>query len=89
MMRLKVENVGRGLHPKEAVVAVTTTTGKERLIVPMQSIVNGSIEISWPIRANALDNSVLVELPRETQSGAWRVWVPRNQIFEIEERMRA
>lgn len=88
MMRLKVEPVGKGLHPNEVVVAVTTTTGTERLVVPRLSIVNNSIEIAWPIRTNTADGSTLVELPRETQSGAWRVWVPKGQTFE-EERMRA
>jgi hypothetical protein len=88
MMRLRVEPIGNGLHPNEAVVAVQTTTGKERLVVPRQSISNNSIEIGWPIRTK--DDCFLIELPRETQSGAWRVWVPRNQVSESEEeRMRA
>jgi hypothetical protein len=87
MMRLKVVQIGKGLHPNEAVVAVTTTSGTERLVVPRQSISNDSVEIGWPIRVK--DGELyLIELPRETQSGAWRVWVPKNQIFE-EERLRA
>lgn len=86
MMRLKVEQIGKGLHPNEAVVAITTTTGTERLVVPRQSISGDSIEVAWPIRTKE-DGSALVELPRETQSGAWRVWVPRGQFYE--ERLRA
>jgi hypothetical protein len=35
------------------------------------------------------DQTTLVELPRETESGAWRIWVPSDQLIEIEERMRA
>jgi hypothetical protein len=89
MMRLKVEEVGRGLHPNETVVAVKGSDGLERLVVPRQSIADGSIEIGWPIRANSTGDLFLIELPRETQSGAWRVWVPRSQIFEEKERMRA
>ena len=86
MMRLRVEQVGNGLHPNETVVAVRTTTGRERLVVPRQSISNDSIEIAWPIRIK--DDAFLIELPRETQSGAWRVWVPKTQVSE-EQRMRA
>lgn len=89
MMRLKVEMVGNGLHPNEAIVAVKGSTGLERLVVPRQSITDGSIEIGWPIRENLTDHSALIELPRETQSGAWRVWVPLDEIFEEKERMRA
>jgi hypothetical protein len=88
MMRLKVATAGNGLHPNEAVVIVRTTSGAERLVVPRQSIFNNSIEIGWPIRTR--DDSFLVELPRETQSGAWRVWVPKDEvIIPTEERMRA
>lgn len=89
MMRLRVEQIGNGLHPNEAVVAIKATTGTERIVVPRQSIAGGSIEIAWPIRTNPTDDAVMIELPRETQSGAWRVWVPRSQIFDDEERMRA
>lgn len=89
MMRLLVETVGAGLHPNEAIVSISTMNGRrERLIVPKQSITENAIEIGWPIRAKG--NYYLVELPRETQSGAWRVWTPKDQVFEVEaERMRA
>jgi hypothetical protein len=88
MMRLRVEAAGNGLHPSETVVLVRTVDGTERLVVSRQSISNNSIEIGWPIRTR--DESYLVELPRETQSGAWRVWVAKNQVsIPEEERMRA
>ena len=87
MMRLKVEEVSRGLHPSEAVVAVKTADGQERLVVSKRSIQDGSLPVGWPLGEK--DGFVLVELPRETQTGAWRVWVPRDQIVDVEERMRA
>jgi len=87
MMRLKVEQLGAGLHPSEVVVAITLADGrKERLVVSRRSISDGSISIGWPITEEG--DRVLVELPRETQTGAWRVWVNRNQLVE-EERIRA
>lgn len=87
-MRLLVEEVGRGLHPNEVVVAVRTATGTERLVLPRQSITEKSIEIGWPIRSRP-DGTFLIEFPRETQSGAWRGWVPRSQLIHEEERKRA
>jgi len=81
-MRLLVEEVGSGLHPSEAVVIVKTAKGQERLIVSKRSISNGSIEVGWPLREDGDD--LLIELPRETQAGAWRVWVNRTQITEPE-----
>jgi hypothetical protein len=86
MMRLIVEEVGKGLHPSEAVVAVKTADGVQRLVVSSRSIQKGTISVGWPLGER--EDAILVELPRETQSGAWRVWVPKNQLIE-EERMRA
>jgi hypothetical protein len=82
MMRLLVQEVGVGLHPSEVVVVVKTIKGEERLTVSKRSITDGSIEVGWPIRKEGDD--LLVELPRETQSGAWRVWVDRIQLTESE-----
>ncbi|MBI5128078.1 MAG: hypothetical protein HZA66_01430 [Rhodopseudomonas palustris] len=86
MMRLMVEKVGSGLHPSEVVVSVKTVSGSQRLIVSQRSLVENSISVGFPIGES--QDATLVELPRETQSGAWRVWVPKDQLFE-EERMRA
>jgi hypothetical protein len=87
MMRLKVEKVSEGLHPSEAIVSVKTAAGSERVVVSARSIISDSIPVGWPLGIQG--ETTLVELPRETESGAWRVWVPSDQLTEIEERMRA
>jgi hypothetical protein len=87
MMRLKVTEVSKGLHPSEAVVTVKTGDAQERLVVSRRSIHDGTISVGWPL-GHKDDGLVLVELPRETQSGAWRVWVPKSELIE-EERMHA
>lgn len=88
MMRLKVEPTGKGLHTSEVVVTVKTATGVERLVVSERAIVKNEIDIGWPIRSKG--DLYLVELPGETQSGAWRVWVNRDQVTEHQpERARA
>jgi len=86
MMRLLVEELGSGLHPSEVVVAVKTASGKERLTISKRSISDGSIEIGWPLREDG--DRRLIELPRETQGGAWRVWVNKTQLLQPE-RLRA
>jgi hypothetical protein len=86
MMRLLVEEVGSGLHPSEAVVIVKTVDGAERLTVSRRSISENSITIGWPLGEDG--DRKLVELPRETQSGAWRVWVNNTEVKE-QERQRA
>ena len=86
VMRLLVEQLGRGLHPSEARVAVRTTDGTQRLVVSTRSLLNNSIPVGFPLGER--HDAILVELPRETHSGAWRVWVPKDQLIQ-EERMRA
>ena len=88
MMRLLVEEIGKGLHPNEAVVAVRTAEGgTERFVVSRRSVKNKSVPVGWPLGEN--DNAVLVELPRETQTGTWRVWVNKDQLIDTEEPMHA
>ena len=76
-MLLRVDGIGEGLHPNEAVVTVQTVDGPRRLIVSRRSIVQDCIEVG-AIRER--EDQFLVELPRETQVGEWRVWVGKNQV---------
>ena len=78
MMRVKVEEVGDGLHPSEVVVSVRTTEGAERLVVDRRSVAdNQSLEVGYPI--DNYEKLFLVELPRETTTGTWRVWVHESE----------
>ena len=80
MYRVKVRTVGDGQHPSEAVVSVTTAEGKqEELIVDKRSVEKeGWLRIGYPLRSEA--GQYLIELPRETVRGSWRVWVRENQV---------
>jgi hypothetical protein len=86
---VKVREVGGGLHPSETVVEIKTTGGSERLTVDRKSIQGGTIFVGWrPIAEKG--RQWLIELPRETMSGTWRVWINRNEIDpESQEAMRA
>ncbi|MCS0493866.1 hypothetical protein NVS89_02060 [Ancylobacter sp. MQZ15Z-1] len=76
-MELHVRLEGEGLHPSEAMVAVETVDGARPLVVSKKSIVQNYIEVGL-IREQG--DKLLVELPRETESGQWRVWVRRDQV---------
>lgn len=86
MMKVKVAEVGAGVHPSEVVVAVRTVDGTENVVVSRRSLKADRIEVGYPIRQE--DDMYLIELPRETLSGSWRVWVHSDQIVE-DERVRA
>jgi hypothetical protein len=79
-MRMKVREIGPGLHPSEVVVEIQTVTGSERLVVDRDSIFNKTLFIGWRPLAQK-NGQWLVELPSETMSGTWRVWVKRNDIL--------
>lgn len=78
-MRVKVQEIGAALHPSEVVVQVKTTTGVENLVVDKRSLQTNSLSIGSPIARNK--DTLLVELPRETMSGAWRVWVKESALI--------
>lgn len=81
MLRLKVVQIGTGQHPSEVVVSVATADGSmEELIVDKRSILNDTLEIGYPVGHR--DNRFLVELPRESLHGFWRVWVSRDSIVD-------
>lgn len=81
-MELKVHEVGIGLHPSEVIIAVETVEGARRLIVSRRSIDHNYIEVGL-IRSRGQDE-FLIELPRETQNGEWRVWVRKGQVRNLE-----
>ena len=82
MMKVKVVEAGKALHPSEVVVAIKTLTGTENLVIERQAIKTGAISVGYPIRED--DKGYLIELPNESQSGKWRVWVSHEQIKEPE-----
>ena len=78
-MRLQVREVSEGPGPGEVVVEVTTTSGRtEQVIIHAEDIKDNTIEIGFPI--HRADGKSLIELPRESMSGRWRVWVPSSNV---------
>ncbi len=84
MYRVKVRTVGDGQHPSEAVVSVTTAEGKqEELIVDKRSLEQSTqggstLRVGYPLKSES--GQFLIELPRETMRGTWRVWVKKNEL---------
>jgi hypothetical protein len=79
-MRVRIEEIGAGQHPSEKVVKIETIDGPEQLVVDRRSIERRSLEVGYPVGTN--NGHLLVELPRETFRGAWRVWVDKGIFVE-------
>ena len=83
MSRIAVEQVEDGLHPSEVVVTIRTAEGNtEEVAVDRQLVEHNEMRV-YPVSSR--QDRVLVELPRETLSGAWRVWMPRAAVLGLEE----
>ena len=80
MSRLKVNLVGEGQHPSEAMVSVKTREGISTLIVDRRSLENNTLDVGYPVGGD--QDYALVELPRETMGGEWRIFVPRSAIVD-------
>ena len=85
-MRLKIKQEANGVHPNEVVISVQTCDGLERLVVHKRSLESETIEIGYPI--GSFEDRYLVELPRETMRGLWRIGVKKALVLESE-RLRA
>jgi hypothetical protein len=77
-MRLKCHILMRGPGPSETTVAISTADGKEEVVVDAALIHDDGLEVSRVLEKTK--DRALVELPRESASGRWRVWVLRSAL---------
>ncbi len=61
-------------------IAYITTAGGVRAEVLLSATQTGSNHV-FAAEVARDNNNVLIELPQETSSGDWRVWVNKNQIL--------
>jgi hypothetical protein len=77
-VRVKTERQEAGPIPSETVVAIRTTSGStEETIVDSSQVDATGVEVGF---IGQKGDEVLVELPRETLRGRWRLWVPRSAV---------
>lgn len=78
-METKIKcNVVDGLMPSEKIARIQTDDGKtEDVAVSAQSITGDKLLASEIGRSGG---KVLVELPRESSSGRWRIWVKESSV---------
>ena len=77
-MRIRIKNRREGPIPLEARVTISTANGRaEEVIVHQGEIDERGIEVDYIGETEGL---LLIELPRRTLSGRWRVWVPISTV---------
>lgn len=87
MSRIAVEQVEDGLHPSELVVTIRTADGKTEEVAVDRRLVEDKRLKAYAVGTER--DRVLVELPRETLSGSWRVWMPKASVFDTEKAVAA
>ena len=84
MNLVKCDILGNGPGPSEKVVEIATTEGTEEVVLHSSSLDNeGRIEVGV---FEYQKDRALIELPRESTSGRWRVWVPLAAIVRVQGR---
>jgi hypothetical protein len=74
MNLVKCDILANGPGPSEKVVEITTSDGTEEVVLHSSSLDSeGRIEVGVLGRH---EGRALIELPRESVTGRWRVWVP-------------
>lgn len=76
-MRIKITKREEGSIPSETIVTIPTARGPEEVVVHYTQASDDSVEAGF---IGEKGDQVLVELPRETLSGRWRVWIPRTAV---------
>jgi hypothetical protein len=80
-MKLKVRELLEGPGPSEAIVGFRNADGnEEEVVIDKASLTADTIPVSGSLSARG--NARLVELPRETVRGQWRVWVDSSALSE-------
>ena len=72
-MRVRCTVLRYGPGPSEAIVEIVTDEGREEVVVDAGLIQNDKLLIRRVLERTR--NRALVELPRESATGRWRVWV--------------
>jgi hypothetical protein len=77
-MRIKFASRRAGPVALEAVVAIPTARGQtEEVVVHRGYLDERSLEVTY---IGEQDGVILVELPRQSMSGRWRVWVSKSAV---------
>lgn len=80
-MFVRFSLIAEGPGPFESVVGVRRSDGAtEEIVLSKRLTDEGAINVGSPLMEKG--GNFLVELPRESVSGKWRIWVPRSEAVQ-------
>ena len=84
MLRVKVREIRDGLHPNEVVVGFDSPEAPRKAWLSIGALYGGYYQRWVPGGSDQSNGRLLVELPRETTRGQWRVWVSSDSVVKDE-----
>lgn len=73
--------IADGPGPSEAIISIRTADGhEEEVVLSKRQVHKDMIDVGTPLLAEG--DRLLVELPRESASGRWRIWVSKDRVVE-------
>ena len=79
-MLVRYSELAEGPGPSEMLVGVMTMDGmQEQVVLSRRQAENGGMNVGSPLIEEA--ERCLIELPRESVSGRWRLWIPRSEVL--------
>jgi hypothetical protein len=77
-MRLRCDILGHGPGLSETIVEIKTTDGRVEVVVDDSFVHDGALLIRRVVERRK--DKALVELPQESTTGRWRVWVNESAL---------
>jgi len=78
-MTAKIDcTVSDGLMPNEKIAKIETADGKSEVVAVSRKNIDGNKLMAFEVGRQ--EGKVLIELPRESASGRWRLWVKESAI---------
>ena len=81
-MWVKIKSQEEGLHPSEALIEISIKNGSEIVVVHPKSISNNMLKVGWPVAES--EGFYLIELPRPSANGSWRLWIHGDDLIAEE-----
>ena len=78
-MLIKCTPVADGPGPSEATVSILTIDGVREEVVLSKRVLHGNaMNVGASLHHEA--GRYLIELPRESATGRWRIWIPESEV---------
>jgi hypothetical protein len=74
-------NIEDGFIPTEKIAQIKTADGKTEEVVVFSKLIGSNNNTLPAMIVGETDKNTLIELPHETNSGKWRIWVKKEDLI--------